>query len=355
MVAPVNPRTEKWPETGELVAWYDASQMPIEGKGWTDTASPFDRLPARAQKLVRPIIWDISRNSAGLLVRFESDATRILARWTLRGDQLAMPHMPATGVSGLDLYASDSEGRQRWAGVGRPLARRAEGVLADGLFPGARQFALYLPLYNGVQSLEIGVAPEASLTPLAPQGGQPIVYYGTSIVQGGCASRPGMCHAAILGRRLGRTVVNLGFSGNAIMEPEVAALLAELDPALYVVDALPNMDAGAIRARAEAFIRTLCTAHRATPIVLVEDRTYADSWVTIVREERNRASREAFREVYRRLMADGITGLCYVGGDGLLGDDSEGTVDCSHPTDLGFWRMADALEPALRRALDAQL
>ena len=140
-----------------------------------------------------------------------------------------------------------------------------------------REYLLYLPLYNGVSSVEIGLPKCSALAkaPPRPEGYErPIVVYGTSITQGGCDSRPGMVHTAILGRRLDRPVVNLGFSGNGKMEPELAALLAELDPAAYVIDCLPNMTAEEVGARVEPFVRALRAARPGTPIVLAEDRTY---------------------------------------------------------------------------------
>ncbi|HXT58527.1 MAG TPA: SGNH/GDSL hydrolase N-terminal domain-containing protein, partial [Pirellulales bacterium] len=92
------------------VLWYDLQSLPIEGQGWSDTKAPYDRLPSKAEALVRPPVWSLSRNSAGLCARFVTDALKIHARWTLTSENLALPHMPATGVSGLDLYVR-TEGR----------------------------------------------------------------------------------------------------------------------------------------------------------------------------------------------------------------------------------------------------
>jgi hypothetical protein len=160
-----------------------------------------------------------------------------------------------------------------------------------------------------------------------------------------------MVHTAILGRRLDRPVVNLGFSGNGKMEPELAGLLAELDPAAYVLDCLPNMTAEEVEARVEPFVRALRSAHPETPIVLAEDRSYANAPLVRTQQERNSSSRAALRRAYEHLVDEGITGLTYLPGDPQLGDDGEATVDGSHPTDLGFVRMADAFESALRPLL----
>ena len=157
-----------------------------------------------------------------------------------------------------------------------------------------------------------------------------------------------MCYPAILGRWLERPAINLGFSGNGQMEPEIADLLAELDPAAYVLDANPNMTAALITERAEAFVRKLRAAHPRTPIVLVEDRSYTNSPLMPGQRQGQAAKRAALRAAYDRLVAAGVKGLVYVEGEHLLGDDGEACVDGSHPSDLGMFRMADALEPVLK-------
>ena len=337
--------------TEEKTSWYDVQKWGVEGKGWQDTERYFDRLPALAKGKVPSPVWGLSRHSAGMCARFESDATAISARWTLLSKSLAMTHMPATGVSGLDLYAQDDSGRWRWLGVGRPEGGpEVTAGLVAGLPAKRRAFMLYLPLYNGTESLEIGLPRDASLWPLPPRA-KPIVFYGTSIMQGGCASRPGMAHSAILGRRLNRPIINLGFSGNGRMDIEVGDFMAELDPCMYFIDCLPNMDAAAVAQRTVPFVQTLRKAHSTTPIVLVEDRTYANAALLPGMRNRNDSSRAALRDAYQRLTSIGVAGLHYVPGEALLGDDGEATVDGSHTTDLGFMRMADFLEPLLKPLL----
>lgn len=332
-------------------AWYDVSTWGVEGKGWGETARYFDRLPSKAEGVVPDAVWSLSRHSAGMSVRFETDAPKIQARYRLLSSSLAMPHMPATGVSGVDLYGQDAEGRWRWIGVSRPASQDVTATLAEGLLAGRRAYLLYLPLYNGVESLEIGVPEGAAFQPIAPRSKKPIVYYGTSIAHGACASRTGMAFPAILGRWLDRPVINLGFSGNGRMDAEVADLLAELDAAVFVIDCLPNMDAGAVTERTEPLVRRIRAARPETPIVLVEDRTYANTPFLPSRRERHDTSRAALRGAYERLSASGVKNLHYVAGEGLLGDDGEATTDGSHPSDLGMMRMAEALTPVLKPLL----
>jgi hypothetical protein len=333
--------------------WYDLRLLDVEGKGWTDTKAFYDRLPGKAEGVVREPVWNLSRQSAGLCARFVTDATVLSARWTLTSASLAMPHMPATGVSGLDLYVK-AEGRWRWLACGFPKEQTTSSALVSALPEGKREFLLYMPLYNGVSSVEIGLPKSAKLAKAdryGPGDRKPIVFYGTSITQGGCASRPGMVHTAILQRRLGFPVINLGFSGNGRMEPEMATLFAELDPAVYVLDCLPNMTASEVTERVEPFVKVLREAHADTPILFVEDRSYTDSFLVTSKRQRNDDSRAALKAAWERLTKAGTKHLAYLAGEQLLGDDGEGTVDSSHPTDLGFVRQADAFEKALKPLL----
>lgn len=332
--------------------WHDPAEWGVEGQGWAseDLAARYDRLPAKAEALVRPPVWSLSRHSAGISFRFNTDASSIRIRHTVGSATLAMPHMPATGASGVDLYALD-EGKWKWVEVSRPKETTTTHVVS-GLDPVLRTYLAYLPLYNSTTRVEIGVPEGVTFQPVAPRQEKPIVFYGTSITHGACASRPGMTHPAILGRRLDRPVVNLGFSGNGKMEPEVGALLAEIDAAVYVIDCLPNMVEAEVAERAESLVRQLRSARPEVPIVLVEDRTYANAWILRSKRERHAGSRAAFIRAFDSLVRSGAKGLLYVEGDGLLGDDTEGTTDGSHPNDLGFMRQADALEPYLKRALN---
>ena len=333
------------------VAWRPAKELRFEGQGYGDVAAPFDRLPARAEGVVRKPVWDLSRQSAGLSVRFTTDAPEIHARWTLTSANLAMPHMPATGVSGLDLYVKLGDGKWHWLANGRPSAQTNTAVLARELGGESREYLVYLPLYNGVSSLEIGVPAGAKLEPAAARAAKPVVVWGTSITQGGCASRPGMVHTAILARRLERDVINLGFSGNGKMEPEMARFIAEIDAAAYLIDCLPNMTAAEVTERVENVVKILREKRPNAAIILAEDRTYSDAYLIKSKRERNESSRKALREAFARMQESKIPNVIYLPGEGQLGADEEGTVDSSHPTDLGFLRMADFFEPYLVKAI----
>lgn len=330
--------------------WLDVRDLGIEGRGWTNTGSPFDRLPASAQGKVPEAVWNLGHHSAGEAVRFVTDATTLEVRWELTSANLAMPHMPATGVSGVDLYVRHGGG-WRWLATGQPRAQTNSAALATGLPAGNREFLLYLPLYNGVRSVSLGINAGAAVNPAGPwRSGvaKPIVFYGTSITQGGCASRPGMAHVALVGRKLECPTINLGFSGSGRMEPALADLLAELDPVVFVLDCLPNLSTEQVKERVEPFVRRLREARPKTPILLVEDRNYADGFLKAERRRGNESHQAALAVAYRRLKKAGVKDLHYLKAERLLGADGEDTVDGSHPTDLGFVRHADAFAKALK-------
>ncbi len=337
-------------EPGEDLQWFDALTIGIEGQGWDEMAAPYHRMPAKAEGKVPPAVWHLSSHSAGMAVRFLSDSSEISARWSVTNKNLAMIHMPATGVSGLDLYAKDGD-RWRWVAQGRPSQQNNNRAKLVGKAPGGMiEYMIFLPLYNGTTKLEIGVKAGSTLAK-GPErvDPRPIVFYGTSITHGGCASRPGMAYPAILGQRLDRETINLGFSGNGKMEPEMGTLIAEIDASVFVLDCLPNMNPAMVTERVAPVVLSLRKAHPDTPIVLVENIIYQNSW--FYGGGGHEPKNEALKEVYAQLLKDGVTGLSYVPCDDLLGDDGLGTVDGTHPTDLGFFRQADAMEPTLREAL----
>jgi lysophospholipase L1-like esterase len=333
-----------------MTAWHNILDWGVEGKAWTDCERDFDRLPGRARASVPEPVWNLSRSATGMAVLFESDAPAIHARWELESEVFNEPNFPATGFSGLDLYARTKRG-WRWVAAGYLVtSSRHEQVLMDGMPAEKRRYLLYLPLRNPVTRVEIGVPDGASFLPVPPRKARPIVYYGTSIVHGAYASRPGMVHPSILGRWLDRPVINLGFSGNARMEPALAELLGEIRAKVFIIDCVPNMSAEQIRERAVPFITLLRRRQPRTPIVLVEGRPYTNSWIRPALLAEEKAQRKACRRAFRQLQDAGLSdGLFYLAGKSLFGDDNEASLDGSHPSDLGFMRMAEALYPILRK------
>jgi len=344
--------SEIQPIVRDGVQWHDVTAWGVEGRILEDQAREvwFDRLPASAKGLVTDSVWNLSRDSAGMMVRFMTDSESIHVDYQLRKSALAMPHMPATGVSGIDLYARDDDGHWRWVQVTRPTTQHVKTEMIKGLAPGYREYAAYLPLYNGIESLSIGIRPGSRFNGLTART-KPIVFYGTSITHGACASRPGMVHTAVLGRKLDVPVVNLGFSGNGRMDTAVGSFLVQVDAAVYVIDCLPNMGPAEVAEKCVPLVQQLRSAKPDTPIVLVEDRRFTNDWITPAKRKFHDDNHAALRLAYETLLKSGVTGLFYIPGDNLYGTDAEGATDASHANDLGFMRQAEIFEPILKQTL----
>lgn len=339
------------------ISWWNPEEHAfptIEGQAWPDeTGGFYDRLPARAEKMVRDAVWDLSRETAGLLIRFRSNASEIQVRYAVE-DPVDMNHMPATGVSGVDLYAISKDGEWEWT-AGKysfkdTISYRFQSLPEDY----KREYRLYLPLYNKVKWLEIGVPEGAAMEPLPVRKDKPIVIYGTSIAQGACASRPGLAWTNILGRKLDRPVINLAFSGNGRLEEALCDLLTELDPELFVIDCFPNMwrfPDDTIKARLVKTISSLRKKRPAIPVLIAEDADESINSLNIAREEGfdrlNRLAKEAFVE----MKSGGLQHIHFLPAD-EIGLSVESTVDGVHPNDIGMMEYAEAYEKVIREILN---
>ena len=328
--------------------WHDALDLGLTGQAWSELVHPYDRLPAKAKGVVRDPVWNLATNSAGLQVHFQTNSPDIQIKWTVRYEN-NMWHMTDCGIRGVDLYVLDGE-IWRYAGSGSPGAGKSnERTLLQGLDGEMHQFLLNLPLYDGIDTLMIGVAESSICEHSNALSGKPVVIYGTSIQQGGCASRPGMAASNILSRMLNREVINLGFSGNGRMEMELADLIAEIDASVYVFDCLPNIhDLAVIVPRYTEFIRYVRSKRPDIPIILVETATTVVS--ALVEKDRIQldAQNDELMKAYKTLKDEGMRDLYLIPGEGLIGYDQEGTVDGVHYTDLGYMRYAERVVQYIR-------
>lgn len=262
--------------------------------------------------------------------------------------------MTDTGTKGLDLYAI-VEGEWRHVCSAQPQGKKSERCIIANMDPVEREYMLYLSLYDGVKSLEIGVD-EGSMLDLPtvdrPSREKPVVMYGTSILQGGCANRPGMAHTNIIGRRLDREVINLGFSGNALLDMEIAELMASVeDPGLYVLDYVPNASAQAIDEVGEQFFRIIRDAHPEVPVVFIEDVIFPHTIFDNKILEEVTKKNVAQKRLFKKLKKSGEKRIYYISAEGMIGDDGEATVDAIHFTDLGAMRYVDHVLPVIKKAL----
>lgn len=324
--------------------WHDIIELGVRGRGWHVDARPYVRLPAHAEAEATEAVWRLSRQSTGLYVDFISDSGTFHARTRLH----QRPGESQGYLKYLDLYCRDGDGAWRWAGVSRNgFLPSGETPLIEDLPTAERQWRLYLPLTYEVERIELGVPQGARLEPAPEDARPPVVLYGTSIVHGcGHLSRPGMVWPSIVGRGLDYSVINLGFSGSAQCEPPLGEILAELDPAVFVVDPLANMSLELVERNMEPFLRHLLARRPQTPILMVEDRTHTHAWLLPNYAPTQQAKQAAFRAIADKLRDEGYA-IHYLPGADLIGHDSEGTTDGSHPSDLGAMRYAEVVTPTL--------
>ena len=332
--------------------YYDASTFPLLGKISDATETHYERLPARLKELTRKPVWDLGKNTAGLAVRFRSDSRQISVKWEVLNDA-NLNHMASTGVKGLDLYCLEN-GEWKFMNTARPTAKKSEAVIISNMEKKERELMLYLPLYDGIVSLEIGIDSTASIgqpTIDSPQRSKPIVAYGTSILQGGCASRPGMAHTNILSRKLNREVINLGFSGNGLLDYEIAGLMAECDASIYLLDFMPNASVEQINEKAEKFYRILRDKHPDAPVVFIEDPIFPHTRYDLMIRKEVDEKNKALHSVFESLKAKNEKNIYLIPSAGMIGTDGEATVDGIHFTDLGFLRYAEYLYPKVKQLL----
>jgi hypothetical protein len=320
-------------------------QLEVDGLPWYgQNGGELFRLPVSLKDTFRKEVWDLAQSPSGGRIRFRTNSAALAIRLEYP-EPPVMGNMHAFGQSGVDLYA---DGVYRGTAVADKDAKPGktyEHSYYKGRTRTEREITLYLPLYMGVKVLGIGVEPDAQLRPATPFAlAKPVVFYGTSITQGGCASRPGMSYQAILARALDIDFVNLGFSGNGRGEPEVARTVAAIDASCFVLDfAQNNPTVDSLRDAYAPFIETVRSKHPDTPIVAITPIYAAgESW------EKGNPRLEGMRELIRRVAAQRIAAgdghIEIIEGTDLLGPSrGDGLVDGVHPNDLGFQWMADGI------------
>lgn len=342
------------------LAWWKASDTTsyiIDGQAWsTEMGNSIQRLPPRAAALVRKPVWDLSQQTAGLSIRFVSNAPEIIVRYKVTGP-VNKPHIPSTAFSGVDLYATDSDGMLHWTSGKYSFKDTVQYIFAtlrpnDNFHKLGREYQLFLPLFNTVSNLEIGVPIGSVFKILPPRLEKPIVVYGTSIAQGACASRPGMAWTNILSRKLDRSVINLGFASNGRLENPLIDLINEIDARVFILDCLPNLlgkdiDSASLQKRIIESVISIRSKHPNTPILLTEHAGYTNGYMIPARQTLFEGANKILNAAFAMLKKESITGI-YLLSLNEIGIDEEAMVDGTHPNDLGMVRYAEAYEKKLR-------
>jgi hypothetical protein len=325
------------------IKYYGRDFFVLEGSPFPDSVkeNAYDRLPVSYKDKVRPEVWDLSKSSAGLSVLFSTNSSRIFIKWKVLTN-MTMNHMAETGIKGIDLYFNNNNTWQ-FLNTARPTGKDNEALLVSHMDREMRDFRMFLPLYDGVVRLEIGIDSNCVIKKPEPLSQKPIVFYGTSITQGGCASRPGMAHTNIISRKLGVDCYNFGFSGNGKMETPIAELLSGIDARFFVIECVPNMKYEEVLKNTMPLAEIIRKAKPETPIVFVDNPMYETASLDDTLQLSISRKNAALKNEFNKLEAKGFQNIYFIENKTAPAADHEGTVDAVHLTDLGFMRYSDFL------------
>ncbi len=343
--------------------WHNPQECefnPIEGQYWQENSRSnfYNRFPDSVKLQVREAVWNLSTNTAGESINFRSNSKNISIRYTTTSKEYSMTHMPATGVSGVDLYATDKDGEQIWLaaryGFSESVAYNYHGIkYREGNEDAGYEYRLFLPAYNGIEKLEIGVDEGATFKFIEPRREQPIVAYGTSITQGACASRPGMIWTSIVSRRMDMPLYNIGFSGNGRLEDELIDLIADIDASVYLIDCMPNLQQLPEEELVELIVKSMKRLRERrpdTPIILMDHLGYPHSGAIEYYRGLELNAWTAQERAFKILKKEGMKSIYHIDNESL-GMEGDATVEAIHPTDWGMTIYADAYEKVLRKII----
>ena len=340
--------------------WRDpfAEPMQLRGFPWAGTERLFRRFPLHPADPLPASVYNGANSTAGGQLLFRTDSTRVIIRVKLAASS-SMYHMPATGQCGFDLYIGHgAESRYHRTARFERDDVEYECPLFESTRSEMREFTINFPLYQGVSTLEIGLDVSASLeAPGKSAMDGCVIAYGTSITQGGCASRPGLAYTNILSRKLDLEVVNLGFSGAGRGEPEVIRTIATIQhPSLFILDYEANTESTEhLTSTLPRAIEILRTAHTQSSILVVSRVPFARDITDESSATERIRSKDLQHDIVQSLRDGGDSRIFFLDGADLLGEDGdECTVDGIHPNDLGFKQMADRLFPVIKRILHQQ-
>lgn len=332
----------------EGLRFYNGEDAPFSLHGVFREGEKLRRIPEAVAEQVSPGVLELHANTAGGRIRFVTDSPYVAVQARIRPGK--MPHFALSGSCGLDMYASCCDGTVRYGGSFIPPFQVEDWFESVQDHTGSwqeRTVTIHLPLYSDVYNLYIGLHKDAVVKPAPPYGVEtPVVFYGSSITQGGCASRPGNTYQSVLSRRLDFDHVNLGFSGNAKAEDAMVAYIRGLRMRAFVMDYDHNAPSPQYLEQTHGkMFRAIRQAQPQLPIVLMTRPKY---YLT----EDDQKRHDVVKATYLQAKAQGDANVYFLSGPELMAlVKDDGTVDIHHPTDAGFFSMAAALEPVLRRIL----
>jgi lysophospholipase L1-like esterase len=325
-----------------------AEKLTIVGKA-TKTENIYHRMDTNAYAGIPDRVKRLLANTAGLAVAFKSNSTAISVKWCTSRSK-PVPYLTPIANKGLDLYVKNGD-KWQFAGIGKDVTLCNDEVIIDNMDNTEKEFLLYLPLYDVIRQIEIGVDKNSTINPIPNPFRHKVLIYGSSIVQGAGASRPGLAYPSKLSRLSGINFINLGLSGSAKMEPEVVDMVASIDADAYILDCVPNSNPQQIKERTAYLVNTVRKKHPKAPIIVMQsvirERGYYDKKMGAHVKDQNLA----IQNEVLKLLEKNVPNLYFITSEQMLGFDHEGSVDGTHPNDLGFDRMVNYIHPLIKDIL----
>ena len=327
------------------LVFHNALDNPFKIYGVFYEDNHFVRMPGKVAKEVNEGVATLYNHTAGGRVRFITDSP-FVAVSCKTNNLTRMSHITVIGSCGMDLFADNTFVGSYFPPFIFENEKGYESILYVNK-PGEYEVTINMPLYCGVNELYIGLKEGSVIKEPTPYADvPPIVYYGSSITQGGCASRPGNAYQNIIQREINIDHINLGFSGSGRAEDTIIDYLASLDMSFFVMDYDHNApDVEHLRNTHEKLFRGIRAKHPELPVLIV-------SKPDILRDPNWAARRDLIKSNYEKFVSEGDKNVYFIDGSTMFVDHNLCTVDGCHPNDLGFYCMAQKIGGEIKRILN---
>ncbi len=332
-------------QNSQNLKYVDAKTLTIINKIDPDCA-PFARINGKKYEAHKAL----DKTSTGLAIVFRTDSRIIEAKWVTTQNRLGGNSTPVL-QSGLDIYIRDN-GKWVFAGEGRPTFNSCEHqfTLVKRMAEGTKECLLYLPMHNGIASLEIGVEQSAKIEPMESPFKYKIAFIGSSLTHGSSASRPGATYVARLGRELNAEAPNIGLSGKCKLDDYFANIVCENNADAFIFDTFSNSTEEIINERVYNFVKRVATAHPDKPMIFLQTIKRDIGYFDLGARARNDKQRAA-AEKWMKSLCKEFKNVYFINPGIILGDNHEGSIDGSHLNDLGVQCTIDYLLPKLKKIL----
>lgn len=346
------------------VVWHDPRVAPfsIYGIYFSKNDCKYLRIPTSVAEQMSQGALALYSHTAGGRVRFKTNSPYIAIK-SINSNYGVQPHLTMVATYGYSIYINGKYYQKITPDLSN-MKGDSSVVENDGIFrvtpygleKEIYEVEIFMPMYSGVNEFYIGLKESSVILPANPyKYEKPILFYGSSITQGGCASRPGNDYISHLSRKLNSDVLNLGFSGNGRAEKAICEYMASLDPSIYVLDYdhnAPNVEY--LRGTHYPLYETIRKAHKDTPIVFISKPDFHTCCYYVTKPQDNIDRRQVILDSYQKAKEQGDNNVYFIDGEKLFTDvDYDAcTVDGCHPNDLGFYRMAQTIYPLLKELLE---